>query len=65
MLECYKTKNIITIITVNRLTGIYSIFKLLEINSIINSNIERERSTTITRSNSIAIASFDYRSGLC
>ena len=53
----YKTKNMITIIPVSILAGIPSIFKVLEINSMINSNIEKEGSTTITGSNVKAIAS--------
>ena len=38
----YKTKNMITIIPVAILANIPSIFKVLEINSMINSNIEKE-----------------------
>jgi hypothetical protein len=53
----YKTKNMITIIPVSILAGIPSIFKVLEINSMINSNIEKEGNITITGSNVKAITS--------
>jgi hypothetical protein len=42
----YKTKNMITIIPVAILANIPSIFKVLEINSMINSNIEKDGADT-------------------
>ena len=53
----YKTKNMITIIPVAILAGIPSIFKVLEINSMINSNIEKDN-------NSIAAAGIPPLSGV-
>jgi hypothetical protein len=53
----YKTKNMITIIPVAILAGIPSIFKVLEINSMINSNIEKD-------TNSIAAAGIPPLSGV-